>query len=112
MRSWVASVIAAAGILIGPPPVPGTAGSPLAAMAKPADTPTDSLSPAQLTVENVTLDVTFSPGTLDLSRPQVLEWITGSAQGVAHYYGRFPVPHVRILLTPEKGAGVRFGTTL
>ena len=111
MRRWVASVIAAADILIRPLSVSETAGSPLAAMAKPVDTPTDSLSPAQLTVENVTLDVTFSPGTLDLSRPQVLEWITGSAQGVAHYYGRFPVPHVRILLTPEKGAGVRFGTT-
>src|SRR5262245_57334134 len=111
MRRWVASVIAAADILISPLSVSGTAGSPLAAMAKPADTATDNFSPAQLTVENVTLDVTFSPGTLDLSRPQVLDWITGSAQGVARYYSRFPVPHVRVLLTLEKGAGVRFGTT-
>jgi hypothetical protein len=111
MRRWVASAIAAAGILISLLSLPRTADWPLAAVAKPADTPADDLSPAQLTGENVTIDVTFSPGTLDLSRAQVLEWITESAQGVARYYGRFPVPHVRVLLTPEKGAGVRFGTT-
>jgi hypothetical protein len=49
--------------------------------------------------------------TLELSRDQVLNWITASARAVAHYYGRFPVPHVRILLTLVTGAGVRSGTT-
>ncbi len=111
MRRWAVNAMAVAGALLSLPSVLGTARLSFASAAKPADTPADSPAPAQLTVENVTIDLTFSPGPLELSRSQVLDWITVSARGVARYYGRFPVPHVRILLTPEKGAGVRFGTT-
>ncbi len=71
----------------------------------------ESLSPATLTLANATIDIAFAPGTLELSRDQVLNWITASAQAVGSYYGRFPVRHVRLLLTPFRGAGVRSGTT-
>jgi hypothetical protein len=90
---------------------PKTAPWPLAAAAEPPDSPANTLPPTQLTVENATIEVTFSPGTLELSRVQLLDWITESARGVARYYGWFPVPHVHILLTLEKGAGVHSGTT-
>src|SRR5215475_6849235 len=74
--------------------------------------PAKNLAPAQLTVENVTIEVSFAPGTLALPRTTVLDWITASARAVAQYYGQFPVSHLRLLLTPVgRAAGVRFGTT-
>src|SRR5215510_13880104 len=72
----------------------------------------ESLAPTKLTVENVTLNVSFAPGALDLSQSAVLDWVATSARAVARYYGQFPVPYLRLLLTPEEGAGVRFGTTI
>lgn len=74
--------------------------------------PPTQLAPVQLQVANVTIDVSFASGTLTTPREALLQWITTSAQAVAHYYGRFPVPRLRLLLTPESDrAGVRFGTT-
>ncbi len=68
--------------------------------------------PAQLQVANVSIEVTFAAGKLQTPRERLLQWITTSAQAVTHYYGRFPVPRLWVLLTPEaKSAGVRFGTT-
>ncbi len=87
---------------------------PLAAnaAASPAGQSTEQLSSAQLQVENVSIEVTFAPGKLQTPREYLLQWISNSAQAVAHYYGRFPVPRLRLLLTPEpENAGVRFGTT-
>jgi hypothetical protein len=76
---------------------------------------TDSTAPfvsTRLTVENVAIDVILAPGKLALPRATTLQWITTSAQAVAHYYGRFPVSRLRLTLTPEpNSAGVRFGTT-
>ncbi|HXG17519.1 MAG TPA: hypothetical protein VNN62_00395 [Methylomirabilota bacterium] len=71
----------------------------------------NSLSPATLTLANATIDIAFAPGALELSRDHVLKWTMASAQAVASYYGQFPVPHVRLFLTPFKGTGVRSGTT-
>ena len=111
MRRWIVSAITVAGVLANWESGLRT-DCPLFAIAEDQiDTPADNLSPAQLTIANVTIDLTFSPGLLEVSRAQVLDWITTSAQGVVRYYGRFPVSHVRLLLTPESGAGVRFGTT-
>jgi len=111
MRRWIVSAIIVAGILTN-------SGSGLetdyflpAVAEEQIDISGDNLSPARLMVANVTIDLTFSSGTLEVSRAQVLEWVTTSAQGVVRYYGRFPVSHVRLLLTLESGAGVRFGTT-
>lgn len=111
MRRCIVGAIAVAGVLMSLWSALRTDRFLLAAAADQTDTSVDSLSQAQLIVENVTIDLAFSPGTLEVSRSQVLDWVTTSAQGVVRYYGRFPVPHVRLLLTPESGAGVRFGTT-
>lgn len=74
-------------------------------------TQADRLSSAQLTIAGSTIDVTFAPGQLTLSRTQVLHWTTASAYAVANYYGHFPVPRLRVLLTPTTGDDVRSGTT-
>jgi hypothetical protein len=77
---------------------------------------TDSTPPAastQLTVGNATINVSFAPGKPKLSHQMILQWVTTSAQAVAHYYQRFPVSRLRLTLTPEPdSAGVRFGTTI
>lgn len=70
-----------------------------------------SLSPTTLTLANATIDIAFIPGALTLSQDQIMQWVTASAQAVVAYYGRFPVPRVRLLLMPFDGAGVRSGTT-
>ncbi len=99
-RRWLARAIAAAAVLTLPP---------LAVMGscfldahgvETASARSDSLSPTTLALADVTVDVAFAPEALELSRDQVLNWITMSAQAVVHYYSRFPVPHVRMLLTP------------
>lgn len=70
------------------------------------------LGSTRLTIENVAIDVILAPGKLALPRTTILQWITASAQAVAHYYGRFPVSRLRLTLTPKpNSAGVRFGTT-
>lgn len=72
----------------------------------------NSLAPAQLIVANVTIEVSFAQGKLEVPRTVVLEWIVSSARAVAHYYGQFPVSRLRVLLISEpNSAGVRFGTT-
>jgi hypothetical protein len=59
-----------------------------------------------------TLQVDFSPGSLDLPSPQIMEWVENAASSVATYYGRFPVPRDRILIQPaEDRRGVMQGTT-
>jgi hypothetical protein len=58
------------------------------------------------------IQVDFAPGSLDLSTPQVMQWIENAATSVATYYGRFPVPRDRILVVPvDDRHGVMQGTT-
>jgi hypothetical protein len=65
-----------------------------------------------LTVEGATLQIDFGEGMLDLPRADVVQRIQQAAHSVAVYYGRFPVPRVRILVLPVAGRhGVLQGTT-
>ena len=60
---------------------------------------------SQLQVANVTIAVEIAPGRLTLSRDQVLAWISEAARAVVHYYGRFPVSQLQILVFPCVGKG-------
>jgi hypothetical protein len=72
----------------------------------------DTLPPAQLKVGGAVIDVTFAPGKIDLPQPRILAWITTAAEAVTEYFGRFPVPHPRILVHPGAGrSGIFHGTT-
>jgi hypothetical protein len=66
---------------------------------------------SRLEVGGGTIEVAFAPGPLDLSREALLDWVAASARAVTAYYGRFPVPRVRVLLIPFSGRGIRSGTT-
>lgn len=40
-----------------------------------------------------------------------MQWVHWASDSVATYYGRFPVPEVRLAVIPRAGKGVRGGTT-
>jgi hypothetical protein len=65
-----------------------------------------------LNIGGAVLQVDFAAGALDLTPAQILPWVQRAAQAVTVYYGRFPVPRVRILIVPVADRhGVLQGTT-
>ena len=57
------------------------------------------------------IDVTIEAGEMKLTQAELLHWVQTAAEAVATYYGRYPVPHVRIRIIPVSGSGVRHGQT-
>jgi hypothetical protein len=76
------------------------------ACAYPADTMISTIL-----IGNSRLDVTVEEGQLHASKEDLMKWVQWSAESVAGYYGRFPVPHVALRILPTSGAGVRGGRT-
>jgi hypothetical protein len=69
----------------------------------------DRLPATRLEVSGAEMTVAFAPGSLDLPRAQVLDWVLTAARTVTAYYGRFPVASARILIVPRAGRGVGAG---
>jgi len=79
--------------------------SPVAAGAPRAESST-------LRVAGGEIEVEIAEGPLDLSRAELMAWISTSASAVTAYFGRFPVARYRLLIQPVLGeAGVLSGTT-
>jgi hypothetical protein len=57
------------------------------------------------------IDVTIESGDLKASQTDLMQWVKSAAEAVATYYGRYPVPHVRIRIIPVDGSGIRHGQT-
>jgi len=53
----------------------------------------------------------FDGGDYAAGTAAVCAWIARATLAVSGYYGRFPVPQLRLLLKPVSGSGVRGGTT-
>ena len=64
---------------------------------------------ASLKVSGGVVDVEFAQGELALPRTAIFHWVSERGRTVAHYYGRFPVPRLRLVLVPVAGKGVRHG---
>jgi hypothetical protein len=59
-----------------------------------------------------TIEVVVLAGELSLPRRAITGWVFASACAVTDYYGRFPVSHLRVLVTPVTGRkGALHGTT-
>ncbi len=72
----------------------------------------DALPPAQIKVGDSVIDVTFTPGKIDMPQPKIMAWISTAAEAVAQYFGRFPVPRARVVVRPAEGrSGIFRGTT-
>jgi hypothetical protein len=56
------------------------------------------------------IDVTVD-GKSGVADADILAWVQAAAESVATYYGRYPVPHLTLRITPFSGHGVRHGQT-
>ena len=77
-----------------------------AACAFPADTVNSTVL-----IGNSRIDLTVEEGQLHASREDVLNWVQWSAESVAGYYGRFPLPRVALRVISTDGSGVRGART-
>lgn len=57
------------------------------------------------------VEAAMFPGTFH-DEPAVLAWIERSAKAVDAFYGGFPIPRVLVLVEPQSGRKVGFGTTM
>jgi hypothetical protein len=62
-------------------------------------------------VGNSRIDVHVDQGPLQVSNQDLMQWVHWASDSVAAYYGRYPVPNVRLRVIPTEGRGVRGGTT-
>ncbi len=62
-------------------------------------------------VGNSRIDVHIDEGTLQVSNQDLMQWVHSAADSVATYFGRYPVPNLRLRIIPTGGNGVRGGTT-
>ncbi len=68
--------------------------------------------PETLRIGGADLEITFGAAQADLTKTELLDWVKQSATAVAGYYGRFPVPKARLLITVREGrSGVFAGRT-
>jgi hypothetical protein len=70
----------------------------------------DEMSTSYL-VGKSNVDVRLEQGALQVSNEDLMQWVHWASGSVATYYGRFPVPDVRLVIIPTGGRGVRGGTT-
>jgi hypothetical protein len=67
--------------------------------------------PKPLNIGGGQIEIHFQEGPpFDLPREAFIHWIHRAAEAVTAYYGRYPVPHVDIEITPEEGHGIHDGT--
>jgi hypothetical protein len=65
-----------------------------------------------ITVGGGEIDVEIGDGHLDVSRTELMTWISTAASAVTAYFGRFPVARYRLVIQPMPGeSGVLSGTT-
>jgi hypothetical protein len=56
------------------------------------------------------IDVEFGAGDFEVGRAALLDWVTASARAVSAYYGRFPVAHARVDISPAQGSRISAGS--
>jgi len=58
------------------------------------------------------IEIHFQDGpSFALPHEAFVHWIHAAAEAVTAYYGRYPVTHVDIEITPQEGHGIHEGTT-
>src|SRR5271154_3004958 len=72
--------------------------------------PADEMT-STIVIGNSRIDVVIEKGQLQVSKEELLKWVQWAAESVSAYYGRFPLPHLLLRITPTDGKGVRGGRT-
>jgi hypothetical protein len=65
----------------------------------------------RLRVGGGTIDVVFADRASGIDRARVLAWVNSSAEAVSTYFGRFPVPHLGLLVIADDGDQVGHAST-
>lgn len=76
--------------------------------AKATQAPADSDT---LRILRSRIELQFEPGFSPVVQAAVRTWVLTSADAVARYFGRFPVPRIGLSLVPDTGSGVRDSVT-
>jgi hypothetical protein len=64
-----------------------------------------------LLIQGSRIDVTLESGDLKVSHDQVLQWVKNAGEAVATYYGKYPVAHLTLQISPSSRNGVSHGMT-
>jgi hypothetical protein len=64
---------------------------------------------ARLQLGGSTIEIMFRSGTFDLPCRSIIAWISKAARAVAHYYGVFPVPFMRVRVNSAENRSGTFG---
>lgn len=57
------------------------------------------------------IQVQIADGDWGSAKTDIPGWIRSAGESVTAYYGRFPIPQVRLSILPFQGDGIRHGTT-
>src|SRR5262250_214587 len=83
----------------------------LLVLSRPSQERDDPQMRFQLAAKGSKIDVEVGPGDLMVSGEELKRWVQNAADAIVAYYGRFPVPHLRIQIEPSGGNGIRGGKT-
>jgi len=83
----------------------------LLVLSRPGQERDDAQTRFQLAAKGSKIDVEVRPGELTVSEDELKRWVQNAADAIVAYYGRFPVPHLRIQIEPSGGNGIRGGKT-
>ena len=86
--------------------LPAVTTLPASRAAGPRDAPTIEW----LQVAGARLELQFDPAFGPSVRADLYKWVDDAATTVAHYFGRFPLPAVEVLIVPSGDKGVSGGT--
>src|SRR5688572_12155438 len=89
----------------------GTVAACVAAPAVAADAVDEQPVMETLAVPGGSIELQFTPDFSAAQRAAARQWVQRSADVVARYFGRFPVPEIELLLQGGDGAGVKSGVT-
>lgn len=79
--------------------------------ARDREAPDDAASADTLHILRSRIELQFAPGFSPTLQAAARSWVLTSADAVARYFGRFPVPRVALTLLPDAGSGVRDSVT-
>jgi len=66
---------------------------------------------AQLEIGGGVIDITFPVVEFDVGRAGLLAWVKRAAEAVTWYFGKYPVPHARVMIREGRRNGVSNGVT-
>jgi hypothetical protein len=83
----------------------------LLVLSRPGQERDDAQMRFQLAAKGSKIDVEVGPGDLMVSGEELKRWVQNAADAIVAYYGRFPVPRLRMRIEPSGGNGIRGGKT-